>query len=296
MGYSPNPSGASTTPALLGTSPAMRKVAEAVARGAAHGLPVLVCGEPGSGREMVARAIHERRWGRNAPFVKLDCSHSADAAIDLFGVPSHDGRRNDRRLPEPITRQCRLYESLGGTAYVENLWRLPHRLQVRLVRLLHDGEAIIADDHERVEFDTQLVVVVDTSTREDGRLESELWQPLLKNRIDLPPLRERREDIPALTAFFVEESCRRANLPVKALSQPARELLGALPWYGNAGELKMLVDGLVARVRSTTITLADILANVQLEGRVRPFMTLRTLRDARARFEREYITVEGGRG
>jgi DNA-binding NtrC family response regulator len=182
-----------------------------------------------------------------------------------------------------------LYEALGGTAYVENLWRLPHRLQARLARLLHDGEAVIADGNERVEFDTQLVVVVDTSTREDGRLESELWQPYLKNRIDLPPLRERREDIPALTAFFVEESCRRANLPVKVLSQPARELLGALPWYGNAGELKILVDGLVARVRSTTITLADVLANVQLEGRVRPFVTLRTLRDARVRFEREYI-------
>jgi two-component system nitrogen regulation response regulator NtrX len=294
MGFSPNPSGERTERALIGTSPAMRRLKDAVARAAAQGSHVLVCGEPGTGREMVARAIHEQLWDCTAPFVKIDCARSSvcDLAIELFGVPLGDGRRAERRTLEQIARGSRLYEALGGTIFFENLPELPSRLQASLARLLRDREAIRVDDREQIEFDARMIVAADTMPErpaEEGHLHPDLYQRLRACKIDVPPLRDRREDIPGLAVYFVDEICRRLKIPTKNVSLPAQQLLAALPWHGNAWELKSLVEGLVLRIRSNTITLGDVLSNVQLEGRARPFVTLRTLREARIHFEREYI-------
>jgi DNA-binding NtrC family response regulator len=242
---------------------------------------------------MIARAIHARRWGANAPFVKVDCAvNGGDMSVELFGVPFSDGRRIDRRTAEHITRGCRLYEALGGTLFFENLSELPARLQASLARLLRDREAVVPDEHEPVEFDARVIAAADTMperTVTDGRLHPDLYQRLAECRIDVPSLRERRDDIPALAGYFVEKYCRRAAVPPKSISEPAQQLLAALPWHGNAWELKSLIEGLIARVRSATIGLSDVLASVQLDGRARPFVTLRTLREARVRFESEYI-------
>jgi DNA-binding NtrC family response regulator len=287
------PSVNGTARTLFTASSAMRKVSEAVTRAAAQPWHVLLCGEPGTGREVVARAIHDRRWGQRAPFVNVDCaSNGGDVSVELFGVPFSDGRRMDRRTIQQISRGCRLYDGLGGTVFFENLLELPARLQISLARLLRDREAVIADEGEPIEFDARVIAAIDPMPDRavaDGRLHPDLYQRLLECRIDVPPLRDRREDVPALTTYFLEDCCRRANIPAKTITQPAQQLLAALPWHGNAWELKSLIEGLVARVRNSAIDLPDVLAGVQLDGRARPFATLQTLREARVRFESDYI-------
>jgi DNA-binding NtrC family response regulator len=277
---------------LLGTSPAMRKVLDAVARAAADDSHVIVCGEPGTGRETVARAIHDQGRLKNLAFVKVDArpKRPDSLPVELFGLPL--GKTKDSPALERITRSSRLYQALGGTLFFESLLDLPARLQASLARLLRDREAMVADDHEQIEFDARVIAAADTMPEqavEDGRVRLDLYQRLSGLRIDLPPLRNRRDDIPELANAFVEERCRLANLPPKVISEPAMQLLTALPWHGNVWELKNLVEGLVMRVHSSSIGLSDVLSNIQLDSRAKPWITLRTLREARVTFEREYI-------
>jgi two-component system nitrogen regulation response regulator NtrX len=279
----------------FGTSPAMRKVLDAVERAAADRSHVIICGEPGTGRETVARAIHEQSRVKRIAFVKVEAGPHAPETfpLDVFGVPLRATRSIESRALERLSRASRLYQALGGTVFFENLVELPARLQSSLARLLRDREAELTDDREQIEFDVRVIAAADTMPEravEEGRVRLDLFQRLSAVRIDLPPLRERRDDIPAMASAFVEERCRLANLPPKTLSEPALQLLAALPWYGNVWELKNLVEGLVLRVRSTTIELSDVLGNIQLDGRAKPHVILRTLREARVSFEREYIT------
>jgi DNA-binding NtrC family response regulator len=270
----------------------MRTVLDAVAQAAAAPAHVLICGEPGTGRETVARTIHERSGSKDVSFVKVAGARhgSVNLSVELFGVPQ--GGKESHTL-ERIARGSRLYQALGGTIFLPNLLDLPARLQSSLARLLRDREAVVADDHEAIEFDVRVIAAAEPTPEqavEDGRVRLDLYQRLSSVRIDLPPLRDRRDDIPALANSFIEERCRLANIPHKVLSEPAMQLLTALPWHGNVWELKNLVEGLVMRVRANTISLSDVLANVQLDGRAKPRIVLRTLREARVSFEREYIT------
>jgi two-component system nitrogen regulation response regulator NtrX len=110
-------------------------------------------------------------------------------------------------------------------------------------------------------------------------------------RINVLPLRNRREDIPALAAYFVEELCRRSQLPAKTLSESAKLLLAALPWHGNGAELRALLHDVVPRVRSEVVQLRDVLNAIEIEGRARPSLAGGTLREARAAFEHDYISA-----
>jgi len=275
----------------------MRTVLEQVTHAAANRGHILITGEPGTGREMVAREIHKRSVQGKGGFVKIACaSHSPEALeLDLFGV--HTGSWGEVQEPselERIAKGAQLHQALGGTLFFEHLPEMPSRVQARLARLFRDGEAVIVQERDAVSFNARAIAAVEQSYDEavqEGRVRSDFHRLISTLRIELPPLRNRREDIPALTDFFLTSLCRQASVPVKSVSEPARQLLSALPWHGNALELKSLLEGLVHRVRKDVIGLEDVLATVQLDGRARPFGMLGTLREARARFERDYIAA-----
>lgn len=286
-----------TVDAIFGPSQAMRTVLEQVRHAAATHGHILISGEPGTGREMVAREIHKRSVQGEGGFVKVAYTwHSPEALeLDLFGF--HSSGRGDGQEPSPLERIARggqLHQALGGTLFFEHLPELPSRVQARLARLFRDGEAIVVHERDAVNFNARAIAAVERSYDDavsEGRVRSDLHRVISTLRIELPPLRNRREDIPALTDFFLASLCRRASVPVKAVSEPARQLLSALPWHGNALELKSLLENMVLRVRRDVIGLEDVLATVQLDGRARPFGMLGTLREARARFERDYIAA-----
>ena len=283
---------------IAGTSPAMRIVMDLVERAAAGRCGILICGERGTGREMIARAIHSHDPDPDAPFVKVDCSGPTPEEIELqlFGVLT--GRAgslsSERRSLERIGERSHVRDADGGILFLENVADLSARAQARLVRLLRDREVFVGDNNDGVGIDVRPVASVDGSVEaalEEGHLRPDLFERLSLIRVDVPALRQRREDIPVLASYFLKELCKANGKPLKTLTRPALTLLAALPWRGNAPELRTLLERLVLLVPQGLIRIEDVLAHTQLEGSISPSGFDATLRQARARFEHDYIAA-----
>ncbi len=282
---------------VIGTSPAMRPVMELVQRAAAAQCGMMICGERGSGREMIARAIHAHSAQRDAPFVSIDCStpDPEDVELQLFGVlVKRGGNAPERRSLERVRRTSRLQQAAGGFLFLENVAEMSARAQARLVRVLRDREVFNEEVRERVSLGVRVIASADglvTAALEEGRLRPDLYERLALIRIDVPALRQRREDIPALATHFLKVLCQANGVPLKTLTRPALTLLAALPWRGNVPELKGLLERLILLVPQGLIRLEDVLAHTPLEGSPGPIRLDATLRQARARFESEYIAA-----
>jgi two-component system, NtrC family, nitrogen regulation response regulator NtrX len=282
---------------VIGASAAMRQVMEQVSCAAAQSLHVLVRGEVGTGRETIAREIHVRSRSSGGPFVKVDCAENSPEELErmLFaspGLPSQVGA--ERRSLERVRPPAQIYQSRGGTLFLQNVIDLPARIQLRLARVLRDREVVLMDTGTRVELDHRVITAGDASLDaavHDGRILPDLHKRLCAFRLDVPPLRERREDIPELAAHVVSMLCARAGIPCKQLSDGARSMLAALPWRGNAKELRKLLETLTPGVTGSTIGLEDVLRNVKLDGQAAWFAVGGSLREARTRFESEYIAA-----
>jgi DNA-binding NtrC family response regulator len=285
---------------IVSISPGMRIVMELVRRAAPGRCGIVVTGERGSGHEMIARAVHSHGPRPDAPFVSFDCVGSADDDIEaaLFGSASgtREGRSPERRTLERIGTDGRLHAARSGTIFLKNVLELPARVQMRLVRVLRDREVVLEGDGDRPArpFDVRPIASVEGSLEgalEEGRLRPDLYERLSLIRMDVPSLRERREDIPVLASHFVKALCRSNGVPLKTLTRPALTLLQALPWRGNAPELRGLLERLVLLIPHGLIRLEDVLAHTQIESSVSPTGLDATLRQARNRFERDYIAA-----
>ena len=288
-----------TTDDLYHHSPAMRDVMPVIARAAAMRAGVIVRGEDGTGRQVVARAIHAARADAGvAAFVCVDCAAHDTEQLDaeLFGAAarSPNGDAAGRGL-ERVSRSSRLHDAAGGTLYLQNVAEAPMRVQTRLARILRDREAVLHETGDTIGLDVRPMAGVDPAfdaALQEGRVRDDLFRRLSVIRIDIPPLRSRREDIPALANYFVREICAVHRVPPKTLSRPALSLIAALPWRGNAVELRALLESVVTGLAGGRgIGLEDVLAHVRLDGGAVVFATGGTLRQARARFEREYIAA-----
>jgi two-component system, NtrC family, nitrogen regulation response regulator GlnG len=278
------------------STPRMQGLMQLVATAASGRDYVLIIGEPGTGREAIAREIHGRSsTAAAAGFVKITSTAPAETLErELFGFQLSRTGGEERRNLERIARGGQLHDALGGTLFLEHLTEIPARIQARLARLFRDREAMIVQDRNAVGFDVRAIAAADATydqAVEEGRIRNDLHRVISTIRIDVPPLRERREDIPGLAGHFLAAIGRRSGAPPKTLSEPALQLLTALPWPGNVRELERLLHGLAQRVRVDVIRLEDILSSVQLDGRSVPSAGGGTLREARARFEREYIAA-----
>ena len=283
---------------LYAHSAAMRAVTALVARAATMRAGVLVRGEQGTGRHLTARAIHAAQVGSHGPFVAVNCAAVENEQLDaeLFGsaVRSTNGDHVSGGL-ERLSRHSRLHDSLGGTLYLQNLAEAPTRVQARLARVLRDREALLVETGAAIGCDIRPMASVepgfDTAVQ-DGRVREDLYRRLSVIAIDVPPLRNRREDIPALTNYFVRQICASLGVPPKTLSRPALSLISALPWRGNAVELRALLESVVVGLQGgRAIGLEDVLAHVKLDGGSVVFSNGGTLKEARARFERDYIAA-----
>ena len=279
-------------------SPTMRDVMPLIARAGSMRAGVTIRGEDGTGRQIVARAIHAVQ-GDTAAFVTVDCAalQAEELETALFGAASERSIEDERRAGgfEMIGRNSRLYEAIGGTLYLKNVGEAGTRVQARLSRVLRDREAILAESGTHMSVDVRPIAGVDHSIDaaiEEGRVREDLFRRLSVIRVDIPPLRQRREDIPALANWFVRDICAGLGIAPKMLSRPALALLSAMPWRGNAIELRALLEQVVAgRAEGSHIALEDLLAHVRLDGGAALFSNSGTLRQARARFEREYIAA-----
>ena len=282
-------------------STAMQEVHALVARASAMRAGVMIQGEDGTGRQLVARAIHVAQ-SPSEPFIAVDCStlDANDLDADLFGAAKTSGAhpsapREDPRGLERVTRKSRLLQARAGTLYFQHIADAPTRVQQRLARIFRDREAVLAETGETVALALRPMASVDPGidrSVQEGRVRDDLFRRLSVIRIDMPALRNRHEDIPALANHFVREICAGRRVGAKTLSRAALSLIAALPWRGNANELRTLLEGAVASLADGRgIGIEDVLAHVRLDGGSVVFANGGTLRQARARFEREYITA-----
>jgi DNA-binding NtrC family response regulator len=279
-------------------APAMREVMAIIARAATMRAGVLIRGEEGTGRQVAARAIHQLQNDGKGAFVVVDCGACDGDQLDalLFGSAARPaGSDHVSRGLERVSRDGRLHAALGGAIYLQNIAEAPTRVQARLARLLRDREAVLAETNQSIGFDVRPMAGVDPEfdlAVEEGRIRDDLFRRLSVIRIDMPPLRSRREDIPALSNCFLRDICASLRIPPKTVSRSALLLIAALPWRGNAAELRTLLESVVTGLQGGRgIGLEDVLAHVRLDGGSVVFSSGGTLKQARARFERDYIAA-----
>jgi two-component system nitrogen regulation response regulator NtrX len=287
---------------LYSHSPAMRDVMVQVAKASTLRGGVLIRGEEGTGRQVTARVIHASSPNGPHPdktpgaFVMIDCGAFDSASLDvhLFGDTARSLNGDNHGL-ERVSAEGQLYAAQNGTLYLQNVADASTRVQARLARLLRDREAILAETGAAIPFDVRPMAGVELGIDgavQEGRVREDLFRRLSVICIDMPPLRQRREDIPALANYFLRDVCASLGLPPKTVSRPALSLISALPWRGNGVELRTFIESVVAGSPvGRSIGLEDVLAHVRLDGDSVVFSNGGTLRQARARFERDYIAA-----
>ena len=275
-------------------SASMQPVAAALSLASERRHSVLVTGQPGAGREYIARVIHARDAdAANRPFIRVDCSASAaDLERQMFGTTERGSQADVHRL-ERAANGSALLRAQSGTLLLVNLEEAAARVQARLARVLRDGEVQSSALDALVTLDVRIIGSAGNDIDgavSDGRLRRDLVDRLAAVRIDLPALHRRREDIPMMAAHFLKTATAEDAAGPRFFSRAALALLAALPWRGNARELRDVVTHAAKSTTSPVVQLEDVLAHVSFDGgSATP--TGGTLRQARAQFEREWISA-----
>jgi transcriptional regulator with GAF, ATPase, and Fis domain len=214
---------------------------EQVARVAPADAPVLVLGETGSGKEVVARAVHTRSRRSRGPFLRINCGAIPPELVDseLFG---HEKGSFTGAVAE---RKGWFERADGGTLFLDEVGELPPAAQVRLLRVLQDGLIERVGGERSVPVDVRIVAATHRDLEAmvgDGRFRQDLWYRIAVFPIRLPALRERPADIPALAAHFALRSSRRLGMPPLSLSAEDIGLLVTYPWPGNVRELAAVIE------------------------------------------------------
>ena len=243
--------------ALVGQAPAMRALFRAIGRLAQVPLSVLITGETGTGKELVARALHRESPRAARPFVALNTAAIPAELLEseLFG---HEAGAFTGAHKRHIGR---FEQADGGTLFLDEIGDMPAALQTRLLRVLAEGEFFRVGGRELIRVDVRVIAATHQPLEtlvEQGRFRADLLHRLDVVRLQLPPLRQRREDIPQLAARFLAHAARKLQLPPKKLSAPALERLRTHAWPGNVRELENVCWRLAALAPGETIGAADL--------------------------------------
>jgi DNA-binding NtrC family response regulator len=222
--------------------------------------------------------------------VIVECADIDAARADrlLFGAPVPDAPTD----LESISSDGRVAAARGGTLFLQDVPELPAAVQARLARIARDGEMRL--DGAQVAAGFRLVASATPAIDADvnaHRFRVDLFRRLSAARIDLPPLRDRAEDVPALAMRLLDDICDARAIPRRSFTQAALALVGALTWPGNAGELRSALERAVNDARDDVVQIEHLLPALQLRRVPAPFTPAGNLREARLRFERDYIAA-----
>jgi DNA-binding NtrC family response regulator len=242
---------------LVGNGPALRAVLEQIELVAPSNGRVLITGENGTGKELVARAVHERSTRQHGPFVKLNCAAIPQELIEseLFGHEkgSFTGASTQRRGKFELAD--------GGTLFLDEIGDMPLAMQAKLLRVLQEGELERVGGSETLRVNVRVVAATNQDLEaliRAGRFREDLYYRLNVVPIHLPPLRERKEDLPALIDHFLKLSCQENNRRPKTFSPPALQRMMAHDYPGNVREVKNSVERLVIMVPGDEISPGDV--------------------------------------
>lgn len=264
---------------FVGTSASMQRVNQLVQQIAGTDVTVLIEGESGTGKEITARAVHQksRRGGR--PFVAVNCAALPDSLIEaeLFGHVrgAFTGAINDR--------PGRFQLAHGGTLFLDEIGNLSPKGQADLLRVLEDGMFRPVGSHKMERGDVRIITATNKKLEQEsmrGKFREDLFYRLNIIMINLPPLRERIEDIPALVASFIRHFCAKHRRREKKIHREVLAMFQTLPWPGNVRQLRNIIERLVVTIPRAKIELADLPTALVQNGKskqgfvIRPGMTL----------------------
>jgi DNA-binding NtrC family response regulator len=253
---------------LIGISARMQRVYRMIERVSQHSYPVLILGESGTGKELVARSIHFQGPRKQRPFVPVDCSALTPTLIEseLFGHVKGaftGAQQNKAGLLEAAD---------DGTLFLDEIGDLPVEMQAKLLRALQEREVKPVGSNERVPLRARVIAAtnrdLDAAIR-GGTFRQDLYFRLNVVQIKLPPLRERKSDIPLLVNSFLEKFCE-ANQQTHTLNDEALRRLMAYDWPGNVRELENSIQRAIAMGSGTVVQFNDLPSNLQYDAREQP--------------------------
>jgi DNA-binding NtrC family response regulator len=284
------PGGGHGADELVGRHPLMQQLHELIAAVAKHPLTVLIVGESGTGKELVARAIHRQGPRREAPFVPVNVAAISESLLEseLFG-------HEKGAFTGAMARKLGKFEMAHrGTLFLDEIATLRVDLQAKILRALQEREIERVGGTRRIPVDVRVIAATNADLRkaiQSGALREDLYYRLNVVRIAVPPLRDRREDVPLLAEHFIRRASRQLRKDIAGISPAALELLQAYSWPGNVRELQNLIERSVALVEAPLIDVRDLPPDLLL-GAALPRADAPAgvpLREARERFEREVI-------
>jgi two-component system response regulator HydG len=253
---------AGTNPSsMIGHSSVMRDVYELIARVAESDASVLVQGETGTGKELVARAIHNGSPRKNGPFVAINCAAVPPTLIEseLFGHAR--GAFTDAK-----TRRTGLFlDASGGTLFLDEIGELPLDMQAKLLRAFQERKVRPVGSNEEIAFDARIIAATNRDLEEEvenKRFRQDLFYRINVVKIVLPALRERESDVLELAHYFLDKLATRAGRPPLTLSAAVAEKLVAYDWPGNVRELENCAERAMALARSSEMSVADLPAKI----------------------------------
>ncbi|MEO3678087.1 nitrogen regulation protein NR(I) [Rheinheimera sp. FR7-31] len=253
----PQAAAATLSPEIIGEAPAMQEVFRAIGRLARSSISVLINGQSGTGKELVARALHKHSPRAEQPFIALNMAAIPKDLIEseLFGHEkgAFTGANN--------LRKGRFEQADGGTLFLDEIGDMPLDVQTRLLRVLADGQFYRVGGHQAVSVDVRIIAATHQDLEQlvsEGKFREDLFHRLNVIRIHLPQLKERRQDIAKLAQHFLQQAAKELNVEAKTLTKEAEQFLSQLDWPGNVRQLENTCRWLTVMASGKHIVVADL--------------------------------------
>ncbi|PYQ50608.1 MAG: Fis family transcriptional regulator [Acidobacteria bacterium] len=273
---------------MVGRSEAMRRIYQLIEMASPTKCRVFISGESGTGKELIARAIHALSPRRDRPFIELNCAAIPSELIEseMFGhvKGAFTGAVADRK--------GKFEAATTGTLFLDEIGDMSLITQAKLLRVLQEGVLTPVGSSEARPVDVRIVSATSKNLQEEiarGTFREDLYHRINVLTVAVPPLRARREDIPELAEHFLRLASVENDLKPKRLSPRAVDLLVQMPWQGNVRELRNLMERLVVLVGKDVVGQQEVMDVLQMPGLRAEETGPLPLRQARARFERQYI-------
>jgi two-component system nitrogen regulation response regulator GlnG len=254
-----------TVPEILGQAPAMQEVFRAIGRLSQSHATVMITGESGTGKELVAHALHRHSPRAGKPFIALNTAAIPKDLLEseLFG------HERGAFTGAQAMRRGRFEQADGGTLFLDEIGDMPPDLQTRLLRVLSDGQFYRVGGHQPIKANVRVIAATHQELEarvKQGLFREDLFHRLNVIRLRLPPLRERREDIPLLAKYFLQKSARDLGVEPKRLSDAALKYLSSLSWSGNVRQLENVCHWLTVMAPGQNVDVADLPPELRGEG------------------------------
>ena len=247
----------SENPEILGQAASMQDVFRAIGRLSQSNVTVLITGESGTGKELVARALHKHSPRASQPFIALNTAAIPKDLLEseLFG------HERGAFTGAQATRRGRFEQAEGGTLFLDEIGDMPFDLQTRLLRVLSDGHFYRVGGHQSLKANVRVIAATHQNLEQrvrDGLFREDLYHRLNVIRLRLPSLRERREDIPLLARYFLNQSAHQLGVDAKRLSDQAMHFLSTLDLPGNVRQLENLCNWITVMAPGQTVEIKDL--------------------------------------